>query len=380
MNEGEPLNNNSFTTQKPWGKLTSLNPKFENIVLTKDNNNIGRQATNDFKISDLRLSGIHCRVYKDNENNFWVEDLSSNGTFFENSIIGRGNKKKLSSGDKIYLLHPTKVDKEEALGYVFSSSQEVRDSIQKRLREEDKKALEQGKIILEKNLKFQEELGEEMKCCICIDYIYQCITLIPCLHNFCASCFSGWMEKSNLCPQCREEATELKKNYIVNNIIEKFLINNPDKKRPQNEYEDMDKKNKIKEDRVTLKKPESNPLIKPLSLVNSTNFDQRFINPNLPHSLLTGMPSMNFTHPLFTSLHNPLRIPNISSIYQLMNSNLQSGLSNNLNILNNPLSTSQLFSNLNYNTLFNNLNNFNLNLGDSSNLNNNNPYFPGRFF
>ena len=113
MNEREPTNSNPLPLQKSWGKLTSLNPKFENINLIKESSNIGRQSNNDFQISDIRLSSLHCRIYKDNENNFWIEDFSSNGTFVENKIIGKGNKQKIISGDKIYLLHPMKVDKKE---------------------------------------------------------------------------------------------------------------------------------------------------------------------------------------------------------------------------------------------------------------------------
>ena len=128
----------------------------------------------------------------------------------------------------------------------------------KRQREEEIKSLEEEKKKTLKQNKFQEDLGEEMMCCICIDYIYQCVTSIPCLHNFCASCFSDWMQKSTVCPQCREEITEMKKNATVNNIIEKFMQNNPDKKRTKEEYAEMDAKNKIKDDKFVLKKTRCN--------------------------------------------------------------------------------------------------------------------------
>mmetsp|Transcript_386 Transcript_386/g.357 ORF Transcript_386/g.357 Transcript_386/m.357 type:complete len:106 (+) Transcript_386:51-368(+) len=102
-------------------------------------------------------------------------------------------------------------------------------------------------------MKFQDDLGEEMQCVICIDFIYQCVTSIPCLHNFCGACLTDWIEKSNMCPNCRDEITDIKKNSTVNNIIEKFLDNNPDKKRPKEEYEQMDRDNKLKEDKINLK-------------------------------------------------------------------------------------------------------------------------------
>eukprot|EP00828_Plagiopyla_frontata_P029502 TRINITY_DN3816_c0_g1_i2.p2 TRINITY_DN3816_c0_g1~~TRINITY_DN3816_c0_g1_i2.p2 ORF type:complete len:190 (-),score=43.21 TRINITY_DN3816_c0_g1_i2:629-1198(-) len=101
-------------------------------------------------------------------------------------------------------------------------------------------------------MKMDEELGEGMKCCICIDYIYKCVTLIDCLHNFCGGCFSDWMKKSSQCPQCRKKVLAVKKNANVNSIIESYLENHPEKKRTLEEYKDMDAKNVIKDDSANL--------------------------------------------------------------------------------------------------------------------------------
>ena len=83
----------------------------------------------------------------------------------------------------------------------------------------------------EKSPQREDDLGEEVRCCICIDYIYNCVTALPCLHNFCAACYSEWMERSDSCPQCREDIYEIKKNSMVNNLINKFLEKHPEKKR-----------------------------------------------------------------------------------------------------------------------------------------------------
>jgi len=242
-------------TSAPWAKLISFGPGIENVNLSKNSYIFGRAPTVDVKIPDIKLSGQHCKIYKDEQGTYWVEDTSSNGTFIDNELIGKGKKKQISSGDKIYLLHQSKVKATEVIGYVFTVLiDETNELKRKREEEEIKSSLEQEKKLSEKQNKFQEELGEEMMCCICIDYIYNCVTAIPCLHNFCASCFSGWMEKSKMCPQCREEVTEIKKNALVNNILEKFMENNPSKKRSKEEYEEMDKANKIKEDKIVFKK------------------------------------------------------------------------------------------------------------------------------
>ena len=56
-----------------------------------------------------------------------------------------------------------------------------------------------------------------------------------------------------MCPNCREEIIEIKKNSTVNNIIEKYMENNPDKKRSKEEYDSMAASNKLKDDKVNLK-------------------------------------------------------------------------------------------------------------------------------
>jgi len=385
MSQIEPSNNQS--SAKPWGKLSSFNMNFENVSLIKSEYSLGRQPTNDVKVSDIRLSGVHCKISKDGENNFWIEDLSSNGTFLDNEVIGKGKKKKIVSGDKIYLLHPSKVQQDEAIGYVFSSVKSSEDPALKREREDNQKAIEEGKKLYEKNLRFQEELGEEMKCCICIDYLYQCVTLIPCLHNFCASCFSDWMQKSKICPQCREEAVEVKKNHVVNNIIEKFLENNPDKKRPQKEYEDMDNKNKIKEDRLIFRKePEiidlansskilaqSIPSRRPLPLVGNVHFHQ---NPNASNSSLNFSPfnppplAMGMSAAFSSFPPNPYNINPFSGLNMFPPSmmGLNQNPYQNLNNMNNPLN----------NFVLNNLNNTGIN-NHLQNLQNqlNNRFFGG---
>ncbi len=393
MSQIEPSGNE--LNGKPWGKLSSFNIDYDNVSLIKNEYSLGRQQSNDIKISDIRLSGVHCKISKDDENNFWIEDLSSNGTFLENEVIGKGKKRKIVSGDKIYLLHPSKVEQDEIMGYVFSSVKRPEDTLLKRQREDNQKAIEEGKKLHEKNLRFQEELGEEMMCCICIDYLYQCVTLIPCLHNFCAACFSDWMQKSKICPQCREEAVEVKKNHVINNIIEKFMENNPEKKRPQKEYNDMDAKNKIKEERVILRsEPEiiglgnssknqttniirraAQPLVGNVH-VHSSNPGLSSFPPHLPGSFPFSNPfaGLNYLPPM-----NPLSMNNYTSFPPppMMNYNPNMFLPGNMNSLNNFVLNSMNMALGNLNNIQNHQ--FNTNLfggppGGGGGFNPNNPF------
>lgn len=42
-------------------------------------------------------------------------------------------------------------------------------------------------------------LLETLICAICHELLYDCVSVQPCLHSFCAGCFSDWMQGS--CPQ-----------------------------------------------------------------------------------------------------------------------------------------------------------------------------------
>ncbi|XP_013915624.1 PREDICTED: uncharacterized protein LOC106544012 [Thamnophis sirtalis] len=73
-------------------------------------------------------------------------------------------------------------------------------------------------------------------------------SLQPCMHTFCAACYSGWMERSSLCPTCRCPVERICKNHILNNLVEAYLIQHPDKCRSEEDIRSMDARNKITQD------------------------------------------------------------------------------------------------------------------------------------
>lgn len=76
---------------------------------------------------------------------------------------------------------------------------------------------------------------------------------MDCFHSFCGACFSDWMKKSNECPNCRADVQAVKKNAQLNSLVEDFLDAHPDKKRSQEEMDEMDQKNKITLDKIDMK-------------------------------------------------------------------------------------------------------------------------------
>jgi len=60
------------------------------------------------------------------------------------------------------------------------------------------------------------------------------------------------MEKSDECPVCRLKVERISKNHLVNNLIESYLKEKPDKKRNEDEIKNLNEKNKIKNDMVNI--------------------------------------------------------------------------------------------------------------------------------
>lgn len=93
-----------------------------------------------------------------------------------------------------------------------------------------------------------DKMEESLTCIICQDLLHDCISLQPCMHTFCAACYSGWMERSSLCPTCRCPVERICKNHILNNLVEAYLIQHPEKCRSEEDLKSMDSRNKITQD------------------------------------------------------------------------------------------------------------------------------------
>ncbi|XP_072770330.1 E3 ubiquitin-protein ligase CHFR-like [Nerophis lumbriciformis] len=94
----------------------------------------------------------------------------------------------------------------------------------------------------------RDKMEESLTCIICQDLLHDCVSLQPCMHTFCAACYSGWMERSSLCPTCRCPVDRIRKNHILNNLVEAYLIQHPEKCRSDEDLKSMDSRNKITQD------------------------------------------------------------------------------------------------------------------------------------
>ena len=100
---------------------------------------------------------------------------------------------------------------------------------------------------------------EQIKCGICLEPLHKSVTLVPCQHNFCAGCYSGWMEKSDVCPHCRGPVEEVSRNHTLNNTIEAFLDTHPHLKRDADELKDLDACDKLPEEALRSRKRRRSP-------------------------------------------------------------------------------------------------------------------------
>ncbi|KYQ90888.1 hypothetical protein DLAC_07759 [Tieghemostelium lacteum] len=373
-----------------WGRLISMNPKFEHIELKDDDCLFGRNKECQIKYTDKKISSRHCRILRQKEPDevdyrYYIEDLSTNGTYLNLRRIVKNIKSPLVNGNDIALTSTMDMSDDSRVVYKFQDVAQLRrqelERISKLMREQQQEegttqmvddspsvltplkkqdtqiidtpdylgttvptALTSTKTVLSqydsnptttthtptkklsnvkmnssstttttttstsipeslkrklssglsnispqdvnqshilKKLKstilpmdtntgltptkitnsnnnnnnnttaskddeiFNNSMQENLLCGICQCILYKCLTLIPCMHNYCMYCYGEWRAQSDSCPQCRQKVNFAQKNHSINNLIETLLKKNPDWKRDQDELDDMDKRCKI---------------------------------------------------------------------------------------------------------------------------------------
>ena len=165
-------------------QLIPLNPEklqVHDIKGTDECITLGRNANCDLVLPDQRCSSNHCRIWitqEDGKIAFEIEDLSTNGTYVNNSSLGKNNKMKIQHGDDIVMLHEKKVGAENMLGFKLS----LPEVSLKRKREDVEEVEKRAKVAPVEETK-SSDLSADLQCGICHAMIHQCVSLLPCLHN-----------------------------------------------------------------------------------------------------------------------------------------------------------------------------------------------------
>jgi hypothetical protein len=218
----------------PWSQLLalSLTPEAEvSRVLS-----VGRHKDCEVHLVDPRVSLRHFEIIARRKScpNYGSEpllyecilnDLSSNGTSINGKTVGKGKSETLRSGDEICVLASHRVGQESTISFLFRNATEL---------------LENPSQVR------RLDLEELVLCPICMQPIYKCVALMPCLHNFCMACYSEWMVRKEDCPVCRRKVTCVVKNHPMEAIIEAFLEASPERQRRPEELRDMDARDRLK--------------------------------------------------------------------------------------------------------------------------------------
>lgn len=218
----------------PWSQLLALNLQNEAAPTVLA---CGRHKDCNLQVKDSRVSLRHFEIVARQKSSTSkpdstqlaydcsLRDCSSNGTKVNGKPVAKGQLSSLRSGDEISVLAAQSVGEEHKIAFVFRNSSEIFDTP------------DQVRTL---------DLDELVLCPICMQPIYKCIALMPCLHNFCMACYSDWMLKKGDCPVCRQQVSYIVKNRPMEAIIEAFLKAMPERRRGLEELREMDARDTLK--------------------------------------------------------------------------------------------------------------------------------------
>jgi len=90
----------------------------------------------------------------------------------------------------------------------------------------------------------EDPMEKELSCAICSEIFHKPVSVLPCLHNFCATCLSQWIENNTTCPQCRQDWVEIRKNHALTSMLQLFIKNHPKRARSDETVQQLDAENK----------------------------------------------------------------------------------------------------------------------------------------
>ncbi|KAK3847124.1 MAG: hypothetical protein J3R72DRAFT_431914 [Linnemannia gamsii] len=253
--------------------LLSLNTHATSIPLTRNKTILGRAAgkcSEGAVLDNPRISGAHCEVSSrsmtDVDAAIWIKDTSINGVWINEKRIPKNETLKIFDKD-IISFAPGSVngnfdvpafmlmDKRIKNSSSPKDTQQQQQSVPKRANEvlkdeststadneasePDQKKQKTDAIADGVSSKGKEEednaFEQEFECGVCHEIMHKAMILQPCLHSFCRGCCKSWLKQSTVCPSCRQEVTQTKRDFKLNSLITLFL-----KTRPHMERDDVE--------------------------------------------------------------------------------------------------------------------------------------------
>lgn len=247
-----------------WGRLVALTHGLPSIELEEHDLRLGRSDAK----GDKRVSKVHCRIWREGGlGPPLIRDQSLNGSMLRGILLEREKPVALAHGDvlvlgpcapgfPVYVYQATEVLNKEG-----NKEEEIDGEGQTRKRERQQGLEGPQEVAGKKKLKMMD-FTDTLKCSICWNLLHDTVSVSPCLHNFCNSCFSDWYRRSNnynsvcKCPQCRVPVVSVGRNHTVCSLMEDLLRENPLLRRPQADVDKMDKNALVKSDIMRLVDPE----------------------------------------------------------------------------------------------------------------------------
>mmetsp|Transcript_10088 Transcript_10088/g.28969 ORF Transcript_10088/g.28969 Transcript_10088/m.28969 type:complete len:837 (-) Transcript_10088:38-2548(-) len=188
---------------------------FPSGVGTKLNNSRTLPEGRFVEVADGRVSRIHCAVRQDKGSHgpplSWIEDWSSNGTYVNGTKIGAdGEPVALKDGDRISLVlsvaplieqffiyhsgDPSKkLDPEDSLEWLNQALSSTPRDGRRSLSRMSSNRSPAGQLYKTATSRYNTKEWttlDDLQCQICLSVLTQCVALVPCGHNFCATCLS----------------------------------------------------------------------------------------------------------------------------------------------------------------------------------------------
>ncbi|CAK0875273.1 unnamed protein product [Prorocentrum cordatum] len=176
-----------------------------------------------------------------------LTDQSSNGTWHNGQRMVRGRGVPMAVGDTVTVLPIDQVGRDSEVGFLLV--RDVRGAWCSKCPvtspasspREGPPAEERGSPGREAPAEqVPRTLERDLHCGICRDALHQCLTVVPCGHNFCGVCLAKWRRTSSACPECRGSIVQAVRNQTVDRLVETFLCAHPDAARSQEDLAAME--------------------------------------------------------------------------------------------------------------------------------------------
>lgn len=102
-----------------------------------------------------------------------------------------------------------------------------------------------------------------LPCLLCNLLIYQCVTLLPCLHKFCGGCITGWTADKTTCPYCGEHFVRAYRNGLVDDRVKEYVKRRGEWQRCADDKADLSRRNRYVEEAIRTVVP-TNMAIRPM--------------------------------------------------------------------------------------------------------------------